>query len=115
MTTAAATRWDDRGLVHLDGIASRAQLAVLGIDADDVASQVAARRWRTIGAAVLLHNGPPTRAQYRHVALINFGPRAVLTSFTAAEDWGLTGWERDAVHVLAPAGTRHPRLPGLDE
>lgn len=45
--------------------------------------------------------------------MINCGPRSVLTSFTAAARWGLGGWERDEVHVLAPAGTIRPRLRGL--
>lgn len=31
---------------------------------------------------------------------------AVLTAFTAAEACGLHGWERDAVHILVPSGTR---------
>jgi hypothetical protein len=113
MPTAAAARWDDRELSTLFGVASRGELASLGIAADHVASQVSARRWRALGCAVLLHNGIPSRAQRRRLMLINCGPRAVFTSFTAAEEWGLTGWERDTVHVLAPAGTRRPRLRGL--
>ena len=61
----------------------------------------------------MLHNGRLTRHQMWRVALINCGPRAVLTSFTAAEAWGLRGWTRDEIHVLAPAGTTRPRLRGL--
>lgn len=44
--------------------------------------------------------------------MINCGPRAVLTSFIALEEWGLTGWSRAEVHVLAPSGTARPRLRG---
>jgi hypothetical protein len=113
VTTAAASRWDHVGLSDFGGVASRGELAARGIGADHVAGQVAARRWRVIGNAVLLHNSTPSRGQYQRLVLINCGPRAVLTSFTAAQAWGLTGWERDQVHVLAPAGTRRPRLPGL--
>lgn len=55
---------------------------------------------------MIKHNGPPTAAECRQAALIVLGPRAVLTSFTAAEEWGLNGWEREAVHVLVPRGAR---------
>lgn len=113
MTTAAAKRWDDRWLADFAGVAHRSELAARGIDAAHIASQVAARRWGLIGSAVVLHNSTPTRTQYQRVVLINCGPRAVLTSFTAAQAWGLQGWERDQVHVLAPAGTRRPQLPGV--
>jgi hypothetical protein len=37
---------------------------------------------------------------------VHGGPRAVLTAFTAAEAYGLRGWERKAVHLLVPNGTR---------
>lgn len=30
----------------------------------------------------------------------------MLTAFTAAQAFGLTGWERESVHVLAAGGTR---------
>ncbi len=85
----------------------------MGIGPHDIAAQVQARRWQVIGSAVVLHNAGPTTAQWRRICLLNCGPRAVLTSFTAAEEWGLRGWERDDVHVLAAAGTTNPRLPRL--
>jgi hypothetical protein len=47
------------------------------------------------------------------VAVIDCGPRAVLTSLSAASAWGLTGWQRDEVHVLAPGGATNPHLDGL--
>jgi hypothetical protein len=55
---------------------------------------------------LIKHNGSPTAAECRRAALIVLGPRAVLTSFTAAEEWGLGGWERDPIHVLVPRGAR---------
>lgn len=109
--TAAATRFDDRELAYFDGVAARTELRRVGIGAKDVASQIAARRWQAIGSAVVLHNAAPNVAQKRRIATINCGPRAVLTSFTAAAEWGLRGWEREEIHVLAPAGTRRPRAP----
>jgi hypothetical protein len=36
-----------------------------------------------------------------------------LTSFTAAEEWGLQRWERREIHVLAPSGTHRPNIDGL--
>jgi hypothetical protein len=94
-------------------VASRADLATLGITADRIDPQLAADRWRRIGSAIVLHNGPLTRQQHEQVLLINCGPRAVLTSFTAVTRWGLLGWEREEVHVLGPKGARRPSLPGL--
>jgi hypothetical protein len=95
------------------GVAHRDQLRELGFDAHHIDAHVAAGRWFRIGPAVILHNGPQTLSQRRQIALINCGPRAILTAFTALEDWGLAGWSRPDVHVLAPAGTTHPRLPHL--
>ena len=58
-----------------------------------------------------MHNGELSRAELMSAALVNHGPRSVLTSFTAAERAGLTGWQRDEIHVLVPAGARVIRLP----
>lgn len=100
-----------RALNHpdFDGVASRHQLRTLGIAAHHIDAQVAAGRWRRVGPAVVLHNGPVTEWQRRRVCIINCGPRALLTSFTAAQEYGLRRWERSEVHVLAPAGTPLPR------
>lgn len=50
----------------------------------------------------MLHNGALTRRQSWRAALVNAGPRSMLTAFTAAEYHGMRGWERDTIHVLAP-------------
>ena len=111
--TRAAGRWRRADLDGLDGVASRAELSRIGVGPDLVAAQLAADRWRRIGIAIVLHNGRLSREQLERVALINCGPRSVLTSFTAAARWGLRGWDRPEIHVLAPAGTPRPRLRGL--
>lgn len=111
--TAAATRFDDRELGCLGAVASRAELHALDIDADHIESQISARRWQLAGRAVVLHNSTPDKAAKHRIAVINCGPRAALTSFSAAEDWGLRGWERVETHVIAPAGTRRPDIRGL--
>lgn len=95
-------------------VQSRDALRNLGVTPSEVKARVAAGRWRLCGHAVVLHNGPLTRRQRWDAALINVGPRAMLTAFTAAERGGLTGWDRDQVHVLAPMGTAPVRLPGLE-
>ena len=75
-----------------------------------VRAQLDARRWQRLGRAILTHNGPPSTRERRTAALITLGPRALLTSFTSLEEAGLTGWEREALHVLVPrsARTRRP-------
>lgn len=95
------------------GVASRSELTRDGVTAHRIDAQVAAGRWQRVGPAVVLHNSALSAAQYRRLAMINCGPRAVLTSFTAAAEWGLSGWDRDEVHVLAPAGTIRPPIPRL--
>src|SRR5262249_12131119 len=45
-------------------------------------------------------------AFWRVIARVRGRSRAVLTAFPAAEAYGLRGWERTAVHLLAPGGTR---------
>lgn len=61
----------------------------------------------------MLHNGPLTTRQRWDAALVNTGPRAILTGFTAAEYLGLTGWQRDWVDVLAPAGASQPAVASV--
>jgi hypothetical protein len=77
-----------------------------GVSRTQLETQLSAARWRRAGLAIVLHNGPLSPDQRRRVAQIHAGPQAIFTAFTAAEMLGLRGWERDAVHLLAPAGTR---------
>ena len=111
--THAANRRLRLDVAHLCGVADRGELRRAGVGAELISAQLAADRWRHVGTAIVLHNGPLTPEQRERVVLINCGPRAVLTSFTAARRWGLRGWDRPEVHVLAPAGTSRPRLRGL--
>jgi hypothetical protein len=77
------------------------------------AGQIRANRWQRIGRAVVLHDATPSVAELRRAALIVLGPRAALTSLTALAEWGLTGWDRAAIHVLVPRGARVVRPAGL--
>jgi len=94
-------------------VLSAAALAGRGVTRDQLRAELAARRWQRLGAAIVLQDGPLTRAQRWRVALVNTGPRAMLAAFTAAELAGLRGWERDEVHVLAPPGSSSRLVPGL--
>lgn len=112
MLTAAARR---AVAVCTDGtrVATHEELRRRGLGWDRVAAHVRAHRWQLAGSAVVLHNTQLDEEDRRQVALINCGPRSLLTSFTAAAACGLVGWEQDDIHVLAPAGTRRPDLLGL--
>jgi hypothetical protein len=114
MLTRTAARSIPDSFEHaLDTVTCSTDLQRHGWTAAAVRGHLDARRWQRVGRAVVLHNGPLTPDERRHVALLNCGPRAVLTAFTAAEVLGLTGWERDAIHVLVPGGARITRPPGI--
>jgi hypothetical protein len=81
----------------------------LGCSEARIKAQLAAHRWQRCGSAIVLHNGPLALHERWSVARVHGGPGALLTSFTGLEALGLRGWEREPVHVLAPAGRRASR------
>ncbi len=83
-----------------------AQLERAGCTRAEVRARIAARRWQRIGRAIVTHGGPLTTEQRRRAAVLNGGPRAALTSFTALEAQGLRNWSRDEVHLLTARGAR---------
>jgi hypothetical protein len=88
-------------LQRQSSIVARRQLNALGIDADHVRAQVAARRWvvhtpRVVGTTT----GELTWEQRCWVAVLHAGPRSMLGGLTAARRHGLTGWERPAITAL---------------
>jgi len=91
-------------------VTTTARLMRAGATRSRVQANLDAKRWQRVGRAIVLHAGPLTREQRWHAALINVGPRSVLTGFTAAEFAGLHGWLRPEVHVLAPYGAKARRL-----
>src|SRR4051795_11108113 len=91
------------------GVLSRAQLRELGVDADAIAWAVRARRWRLVGRAVVLHRGPLSDVARWWVALVHVGPGSALAAWTAAQAGGVTGFERDGVHVLVAKRYHHTR------
>jgi len=113
--TAAAARTLTASSVADDDVLTVAELLRLGCTRSQIAARLAAARWQRLGRAVVTHHGPLTPAQRRRVALINCGPRAALTSFTALQAQGFLGWARDPgeVHVLVVPGDRGRAVPGL--
>jgi hypothetical protein len=111
--TQAAARTVGFAEFAVTTVFSRPELGRMGFGPHPVSAALAAGRWQTLGRAVVLHNGPLTRAERWRAAVLNCGPRAVLASHSAAEALGLAGWERDELHVLAPAGVPAPRAVPL--
>ncbi len=97
-------------LAELASVVSRIELARAGIGDKAIDGSARGQAMAATRPRIVRHNGPVTRAERRHIARINCGPRALYTSFTAAEISGLRGWERDETHVLVPVGTRRPDL-----
>jgi hypothetical protein len=95
-------------------VASRTQLADLGIDRHRVRAQVRAARWRTAGPHVVrTTTGPPTDVQRRWIAVLHSGPRSLLAGLTAAESYGLRGWPSRELHVLVPYACEVADLRGV--
>lgn len=91
---------------HPARVTTAGALRTDGVSRRQLAGELAIGRWRRAGLAIVLHNGPLSRPQQLAVARVHGGPHAKFTAFTAAEILGLQGWDREEVHLLAPAGTR---------
>jgi hypothetical protein len=88
-----------------DQVATRAQLALVGIGESALRTQLRAGRWRTLGArVVVMHNGPLTRRQEEWAGLLAAGAGAGLAGRTSLTLAGLRDWDDPAVHVLVPRG-----------
>lgn len=113
MSSTAARRLGKCPRDPLHRVAALSGLIESGWTDSGVRAQLRAHRWQRFGRAVVLHNGTPSAAEVRRIAVLNCGPRAVLTAFSAAEEFGLRGWEREPTHVLVPGGAHIQRVPGL--
>src|SRR4051795_3012099 len=88
-------------------VASRAQLAGAGMSRFAVEAQLAANRWRTVSATVVvLHNGPLTPVQRWMAAVLTAEGPAALASRTAAPARGLVGWGVQPVHIVVQRGAK---------
>jgi hypothetical protein len=95
-------------------VRSRAELIASGVPRSTLRRHLRARRWRQVGSRVIvLHNGPLTREDRLHVALITTSASAVLAGPTAAQAAGLRGLEDPAIHVCVPKGAHVVHMPGV--
>lgn len=113
MTRAARAAYPMQLLPAGQGITTVHHMLACGWTRAAVHANINAGRWQLAGRALVLHNGPFHPDELPTIALLNCGPRAALTAFTAAQLRGLSGWEREDIHVLVPGGARIRRLPGL--
>ncbi|GAA1830532.1 hypothetical protein GCM10009812_23680 [Nocardioides marinus] len=98
----AAPTWRELARAQ-EGLLSRRQLTMLGVDRHHVRAQVDAERWVARSSMVLsTTTGPPTRAQMRWVGVLHAGPRALVADLSAAEVHGLQRWHRDDTTVIIP-------------
>lgn len=94
-------------LVQLQqGVASRTQLAALGMTPSHVRWAVSDGRWQTFGrSVVVLGNMPLTQEQRLWVAVLMPGKPAALAGLSAAAVGGLRRFESERVHVLVRHAT----------
>lgn len=86
-----------------DGVASREQLAAVGISRHDIRREVSAARWVLHGRqTVATHTGGLTTLAQRWRAVWETGEQiAAVDGVTALQHAGLTGFDDDAVHLSA--------------
>jgi hypothetical protein len=90
-------------LQHQDGVISLAQ-ALTVMSRKAVRHRLATGRWQQVHRAVYVtHSGPITTAQHRWAAVRAVGDHAVLAGVTAAQAWGLRGYDTQTIHLLVPA------------
>jgi hypothetical protein len=83
-----------------------AGLARAGWSRQDVRTHLQSHRWQRIGRAVIRQSEALSVAQRCQAALLNAGPRAALTSFTALHARGLVGWDRPSIYLVVARGSR---------
>lgn len=94
-------------LRHQAWLARRSQLAELGIDSDDVARQVAARRWRMVSPSVVAATtGWLSPRQQLWLAVLHPPGPAMIAGVTALTAVGLRNWSRPIVTLV-----QHGRRP----
>lgn len=88
-------------------MASRAQLAELGVTGEMVRSELVAGRWERTGRnSVAVATFPGTRLGPSRVALAHSSPTVALDGVTALEIADLTGFTEQNLHLSGPPGSR---------
>ena len=91
-----------------EGVTGRQQALRTGLSRDAVGRKVRSGQWRRLRRGVYAtFTGPPSRQAELWAALLQAGPGAALSHYTAAEVWGLTDQRHDQIHVTVPL-TRNP-------
>jgi predicted transcriptional regulator of viral defense system len=97
-------------------VLARSQSDKAKLSAVTMRTQVKNERWQRMHRGVYtIHSGHPKRDAFLWAALLRAGDSAVLSHYTAAEQYGLTNKPSRAVHITVPA-ERHParqRIPGI--
>lgn len=88
-------------------MATRVQLAEEAWSWSAVRAQVDSRRWQQLNEHVIVnHNGPLTTEQQMWAVFLSASQPAAMCGLTALAQWGVTGFETDAVHVIVGRGAR---------
>lgn len=96
-----------------DSVVRRDQLAAIDHPRGHLDAQLAAHRWQSLGAVVIvLHNGPLTARQAEWAAVLNAGRfgTVALCGRTAAQRFGLERWPTPKIEIVVPRGTTVPAL-----
>lgn len=95
-------------------IVGRRQLYRAGVPRWLVHRELRVGRWQRTGRqTVALHNGPLTVEAQRWVAVLESGPRGLLSGVTALQADGVTALTDELIHVFVPKGTIKRRLAGV--
>src|SRR3954468_23552108 len=101
-------------LGYQKGMATRAQLEVVGLSEAEILANLDGRRWRRLNDHVVAtHNGPLTRGQAMWAAVLSAQPPVALCSETVFELFEVPGAETDLIHVLVVRGARVLPVPGV--
>jgi hypothetical protein len=96
------------------GLLARRQLNAMGIDADRVRNQLAARRWASRSRLVVsTFTGPLGWRERVWLGALHAGGTALVGGLTALEWHGLKGWHRDDVTVLVDDELAFDPVPGI--
>jgi very-short-patch-repair endonuclease len=98
-----------------DGVVSRRQLRLVGIDHDDIRREVESGRWVARGTQTIgLHRGVPSVLARRWSAIWETGAAiGVLDGVSALQHAGLTGYQDDEVHLSVVHNHNTRPLPGV--